>query len=50
MQDEIIVSTLRLDKNLKQRAKEQAKKESRTLTGLITYLLKKHLEEQEKAA
>lgn len=43
------LSAFRLDADLKRQAQEQAKKESRTLTSLIIFVLKKYLEEQKKA-
>ncbi|MFA5920071.1 MAG: hypothetical protein WC856_02120 [Methylococcaceae bacterium] len=36
--------------SLKKDLEEQAKKESRSLTGLIVFALKKYLEEQNKGA
>ena len=43
-------SAFRLDADLKRQAQEQAKKESRTLSSLIIFVLKKYLDEQKKAA
>lgn len=43
------ISGIRMDSELKAQAVEQAQKESRTLTSLITFILKKYLEEQKAA-
>ena len=49
MEKKSSLSAFRLDSDLKRQAQEQAKKESRTLTSLIIFVLKKYLEEQKKA-
>lgn len=44
------ISGFRLDSELKAQAQAQAIKESRTLSSLVTFILKKYLEEQKEAA